>query len=57
MAYDAHNLQQTGIFASRRMAQEVERGWQAVPQPWMRTGNAYYMTGNGDWDGSSNFWR
>ena len=55
MAYDATSLQQTGIFCvtpNGAMGGIWESGWAPAVDD---TGNLYYISGNGDWDGITNF--
>jgi PQQ-like domain len=55
MAYDATSLQQTGIFCvtpNGAMGGIWESGWAPAVDD---SGNLYYISGNGDWDGVTNF--
>ncbi|GEM_PF-612178 len=55
MSYNASTLQQTGIFCTTPFG-GGGGSWMAGRGPVVdANGFAYYMTGNGDWDGSSNF--
>ena len=55
MAYNAGNLQQAGVFNTTPNGNDGGI-WQAGRGPVIdSTGNAYFITGNGDWDGSKNF--
>ena len=55
MAYNASNLQQAGVFNTTPNGNDGGI-WQAGRGPVIdSTGNAYFITGNGDWDGSKNF--
>ena len=55
MAYDATSLQQTGIFSvtpNGTLGGIWESGWAPAVDD---SGNLYYISGNGDWDGITNF--
>ena len=55
MAYNASNLQQAGVFNTTPNGNNGGI-WQAGRAPVIDSiGNAYFITGNGDWDGSRNF--
>lgn len=58
MAYDAATLQQTMIWSSAPDGTSFNGGgiWMAGRAPTIdATGNVYYTTGNGTWDGVTNF--
>ncbi len=55
MSYDAATLKQTGIFQTTPSG---DKGgvWMSGHAPAVdAAGNAYYISGNGDWDGTANF--
>ena len=55
LAYDASTLRQTGLFC---VTPDGQRGgiWQSGRAPAVDdSGNVYYITGNGDYDGKTNF--
>jgi hypothetical protein len=55
MTYDADTLAQTGVFCSTpngKLGGIWQSGWAPAVDA---LGNVYYISGNGDWDGSSNF--
>ncbi len=55
MSYDATTLKQTGIFQT---TPNGDKGgvWMSGHAPVVdAVGNAYYISGNGDWDGTKNF--
>lgn len=57
MSYNASTLAQTGIFCVTPNGGQGEGGiwmWGRAPAVDAR-GNVYFMTGNGDWDGSTEF--
>jgi hypothetical protein len=55
IAYNASNLQQAGVFNSTPNGNDGGI-WQAGRGPVIDgSGNAYFITGNGDWDGAKNF--
>ena len=55
MAYNDQTLQQTSIFCTTPNGQNAGV-WMAGRAPVVdSSGNLYYMTGNGDWDGVSSF--
>lgn len=54
-AYDAQSLQQTGIYCATPNGKDGGI-WMAGRAPVVdASGNVYYATGNGDWDGKTNF--
>jgi hypothetical protein len=55
MAYNAQTLQQTSVFCSTPNGQNAGM-WMSGRAPVVdSSGNLYYATGNGDWDGVSSF--
>jgi len=55
MAYNAQSLQQTSVFCSTPNGQNAGM-WMSGRAPVVdASGNLYYATGNGDWDGVSSF--
>jgi len=55
MAYNAQTLQQTSVFCSTPNGQNAGM-WMSGRAPVVdSSGNLYYATGNGDWDGISSF--
>ncbi len=55
MAYNAQTLQQTSVFCSTPNGQNAGM-WMSGRGPVVdSSGNLYYATGNGDWDGVSSF--
>jgi hypothetical protein len=55
ISYDARSLQQTGVFNTSPKGQAASI-WQFGQAPAVDAeGNIYFVTGNGSWDGSSNF--
>ncbi len=55
MAYNAQSLQQTSVFCSTPNGQNAGM-WMSGRAPVVdSSGNLYYATGNGDWDGVSSF--
>ena len=55
MTYNAQTLEQTGVFCSTpngALGGIWQSGWAPAVDA---TGHVYYISGNGDWDGSSNF--
>jgi hypothetical protein len=53
MSYNAATLQQTGVFVPSQLGNGV---WMSGRAPAIdASGNVYYMTGNGSWDGTRNF--
>jgi len=55
MAYNAKTLQQTSVFCSTPNGQNAGM-WMSGRAPVVdSSGNLYYATGNGDWDGVSSF--
>jgi len=55
ISYDAKSLQQTGVFNATPTGEEGSI-WQSGQAPAVDArGNIYFVTGNGTWDGKSNF--